>query len=341
VTAGPAPRAHLPGRAPSRAELDERDRYAQLTAGSMDGVRAIAQTWRNGLAAFITLITTGVIIRGPDTTADLPAAWRTAVTVLIGGGLLLAVLGLWQVLAAEAGTDPRKQTLQDIRAAHGTLTTYQVHLAAKAASSLQRGRRAVAAAILLLLAGIAVTWWAPAAAPSPPASTAVTHRHVTAGGTPQPTGAAGLATLTVHRSRSPIGHSGAPSLWDSGWVPAQAAGRRLAGSPYSRPVALDAIAVKLRRPDQSARTPGLRGAASADARISPPRESATRCHRGHDAGARPLVRSHSAVGSGLQPPGDIRQWRANVDRHHCLAATLAPARRAIAVSDAEVDVRRP
>jgi len=41
------------------------------------------------------------------------------------------------VLAAEAGTDPRNQTLQDIRAVHGTLPSYEVYLAAKAARRLQ------------------------------------------------------------------------------------------------------------------------------------------------------------------------------------------------------------
>ncbi len=73
----------------------------------------------------------------PETNAGLPAGWRTLIPVLIGGGLLLAVLGLWQVLAAEAGTDPKNQTLQDIRAVHGTLTSYEVYLAAKAARRLQ------------------------------------------------------------------------------------------------------------------------------------------------------------------------------------------------------------
>jgi hypothetical protein len=175
MTVGSAPRARKPDKAPSKAELEERDRYAKLTASSIDTVRDSAQTWRTGLAAFITLVITGVIIKGPDTTADLSTGWRTAVTVLIGGGLLLAVLGLWQVLAAEAGTDPRKQTLHDIRAVHGTLTSYEVYLAAKGANRLQWGRRAVAAAILFLLAGIAAAWWAPATASSPPASVALTH----------------------------------------------------------------------------------------------------------------------------------------------------------------------
>jgi len=166
VTPGPPPRARLPERHLTRADLEERDRYAKLTAGSADTVRASAQAWRTGLTAFITLVTTGVVIKGRDSTAGLPMIWRIFVIVLVGGGLLLAVLGLWQALAAEAGTRPQKQTLQDIRDVYGTLTTYQVHLADIAAGQLRRGIRAAAAAITLLIAGIVATWVAPSLASS-------------------------------------------------------------------------------------------------------------------------------------------------------------------------------
>jgi hypothetical protein len=201
MTAGPVPRARKPAAAPSKADLHERDRYARLTAGSLDIVRGSAQAWRNGLAAFITLVTAGVVIQGRYTTSGLAGGWRALVTAAIGGGLLLAVAGLWQALAAEAGTDPRKQTLHDIRAAHGTLTAYEVYLAAQAAGRLQWARRAVAAAVTLLLAGIAATWWAPVPAASPPAYLTVTHGHAVTCGTPQPA-ASGQLRLTVPGSLS-------------------------------------------------------------------------------------------------------------------------------------------
>lgn len=203
MTADPVPRARKPTNAPSRADLDERDRYARLTTASRDIVRGSAQAWRTGLTAFITLVTTGVVIKGRDMTAGLSSGWRALVTVTIGGGLLLAVVGLWQALAAEAGTDPKKQTLQDIRAAHGTLTAYEVHLAASAARRLQRGRRAVAGAVILLLAGIAATWWAPADPVSPPAFITVVHGHAVTCGTLQSAGT-GELRLTVHGSLSPL-----------------------------------------------------------------------------------------------------------------------------------------
>jgi hypothetical protein len=187
VNGGPVPRARKPAAAPTKADLDERDRYARLTAGSLDAVRGSAQAWRNGLAAFITLVTAGVVLQGRDSTSGLPGSWRAAVTVLVGGGLMLAVAGLWQALAAEAGTSPRSQTLHDIRAAHGTLAAFEVHLAAQSARRLQLARRAVAAAVTLLLAGITATWWAPApAAGSAPAYLIIAHGNAVTCGTLQP-----------------------------------------------------------------------------------------------------------------------------------------------------------
>ncbi|WP_245881767.1 hypothetical protein [Streptomyces milbemycinicus] len=126
-------------------------------------VRTSAETWRNGLSAFVTLVTTGIVIKGRDTTSVLSTGWRMAVTLLIGGGLLTAILGLWQALAAQAGTRPRATTLADIRRAYSSVAAYQVALANAAATRVRRAQHLVAVALALLLAGIVVTWWAPAA----------------------------------------------------------------------------------------------------------------------------------------------------------------------------------
>lgn len=202
MTAATPPRADLPARAPTKADLAERDRYAQLTATSALSVRGSAQAWRTGLAAFITLVTTGVVIKGRDTTAGLSGGWRASITVLVAGGLALAVAGLWQALAAEAGTDPEKQTLQGIRENHGTLAAYEVYVAAQAAHRLQWGRRFVAGAFVLLLAGIAVTWWAPDATP-PAGYVVVLHGHTTTCGD-LVLGSAGQLSLSVPGSRNQV-----------------------------------------------------------------------------------------------------------------------------------------
>jgi hypothetical protein len=185
MTAEPPPQARKPENPPSLADLAERDQYAAVAAGSAATVRGSAKTWETALTAFITLITAGVIIKGRDSTADLTTAWRWAIAVLAGGGLLLAVAGLWLTVAAEAGTHPETKTLQDIRAAHGTFNAYQVYLAVRAAHRLRWGIRLAAVAMTLLITGVIATWLAPGP-PTPSAYIEVTYGHSVTCGTPQP-----------------------------------------------------------------------------------------------------------------------------------------------------------
>jgi hypothetical protein len=195
--------ARLPARAPSRAELAERDRFAELAAGSLASVRSSAQAWRNGLAAFLTLVITGFVVVGRSVTNDLSAGWRLGVTLSFGAGLVLALVGLWVTLAAEAGTDVRMRTLASIRAQHGTLTAYEVSLAAQAAARLRRGRQAVALALCGLLTGVVLTWWAPSAAPSPRVYLQVSAAGRTWCGEPRPA-QAGLIRLYVPSQHSEV-----------------------------------------------------------------------------------------------------------------------------------------
>jgi hypothetical protein len=192
--------ARRPRSAPTVADLVERDRYARLAAGSAEAVRGSAKTWETALTAFITLITAGVIIKGRDSTVGLTAGWRISIVALAGGGLLLAVFGLWQAVAAEAGTHPETRTLQEIRMAHGTLEAYQVYLAIGAARRLRWGVRSAAVAMTLLIAGVVATWLAPTASPAR-TYLVVTHGHAVTCGTPVPA-AAGQARLSVPGRRA-------------------------------------------------------------------------------------------------------------------------------------------
>jgi hypothetical protein len=144
----PAYRPRKPSSAPSEGSLAERDAFTALARQSLPEVRASAEAWRNGLTAFLTLVTTGVIIKGRDTTAGLPTSWRVLVTVFIGGGLALAVAGLWRVLAAQAGTRYRLSTREDIRRRYGTVEAYQIAVADRATDDLDVGRRLVVAALM-------------------------------------------------------------------------------------------------------------------------------------------------------------------------------------------------
>ena len=197
------PPRRRPPDPPSLAELAERDAFAARVAESLPGVRASATVWRNGLTAFITLVTTGVIVKGRDATAGLDTDWRAAVTSLVAGGIILTVTGLWQVLSVEAGPDPVVQELADIRARYWTLAAYDVSVAVRAGRRLRSARTTVGVAICLLLAGITATWWAPEKAAAPPAYLQVTHGGRTDCGTLH-SGTAGALRLAVPGRATPI-----------------------------------------------------------------------------------------------------------------------------------------
>ncbi|MFF2957008.1 hypothetical protein ACFVVU_37420 [Kitasatospora sp. NPDC057965] len=158
-------RPRLPQRPPSETDLAERDRFHALVHDSLPNVRASAEVWRNGLAAFITLVGAAIVVKGRTTAADLPTSWRLAVTLLIGGGLALAVTGLWHALAAQAGSRPLSVTLADIHREYGSVDAFHLATAIRSAHRLTLARRAVALALTCMFAGTALTWWAPGEAP--------------------------------------------------------------------------------------------------------------------------------------------------------------------------------
>lgn len=164
--AGP-PARRRSASGPDRVGDTERAAFEALVTSSLPAVRASAQTWRNGLTALITLVTAGIVIQGRTGMADLATGWRAAITLLIGGGLAVAVAGLWQTLSAEAGSRADVQTLAGIHARHASVAAYQVALAGIAGRHLRRARVCVAVALALLVSGVVTTWWAPRAARPP------------------------------------------------------------------------------------------------------------------------------------------------------------------------------
>lgn len=164
MTGEPRYRPRLPERGPTPADLAERERFQKLVEDSLPAVRASAGAWRNGLAAFITLVTTAVVLKGRSTASELPTGWRAAVTALVGLGLALAVTGLWQAMAAQAGSGPEYLTLEQIHDRYGSIQAFHVVTAARAARRLALARYAVAVALALISVGVVLTWWAPTVA---------------------------------------------------------------------------------------------------------------------------------------------------------------------------------
>ncbi|GAA2650791.1 hypothetical protein [Paractinoplanes durhamensis] len=172
----------LPARAPAASDLAERDRFTELARESARAVRTSAEAWRNGLAAFITLVTTGVVLQGRNSVATLAVGWRVAATLLVAAGLTAAVAGLWQALTVQAGI-PVAIALPEVRRRFGSLQALEIATAVRDARRLRLARRWVAAALALLLAGVVVTWWAPAAPAKPPGYVRVEHGSETTCGT--------------------------------------------------------------------------------------------------------------------------------------------------------------
>jgi hypothetical protein len=185
-SAAPAPDpAASPSPPPRPVSTADREAFDGLVKDSVSSVRSMASAWRTGLTALITLVTTGIIITGRTAITQLITLWRIAVTAAVGGGLALALAGLWLALAAEVGARTRLQTLDGIRARYASVQAYLVGQAAVAGQRLQTAKTLVALALGLLVTGVLLTWWAPAAPTSPPAFLQVTSRGSTACGTLQ------------------------------------------------------------------------------------------------------------------------------------------------------------
>ena len=160
MTAPTPPKYRLPAHGPSPADIADRDLWEKASDASLSSVQAAAEKWRTGLAAFVTLVTGGLLIKGPEAAKDLSTDWLIALTVLGGGGLLLAVSGLWQALRAAAGV-PAGLRYEDVVAKYTSFRQFQVAAAKTAAKTLATARWLVGGSLLLLGATLIVWWWTP------------------------------------------------------------------------------------------------------------------------------------------------------------------------------------
>ncbi|MBA9002836.1 hypothetical protein [Thermomonospora cellulosilytica] len=160
------PAYRLPAEPPTPESFRDLAEFRELVQASLPNIRASAEKWRTGLAGFVTLVITGLFIKGPSSAAALDWPWRLSLTALIAGGLGIAIFGLWRALQAAAG-EPILGRLNNIRADYGNLTGYQAALANTAANQLTHARRALMIALPLLAAAVLVWWWVPQQKPQP------------------------------------------------------------------------------------------------------------------------------------------------------------------------------
>lgn len=193
----------MPSPRPRPVSVADRAAFEVLVHDALPTVRSMVVAWRTGLTGLIALVTTGVVLTGRTATTSLTVPWRIAVTLTVGGGLGLAILGLWHTLAAETGARARLQSLEDIRAHHASVQAWKTSLAAAAVRRLQTAKAMVAAALALLLTGVLLTWWAPPAPTDPPAYLKVTRPAGVVCGAPL-SADGGTLRLTVAGAHDPV-----------------------------------------------------------------------------------------------------------------------------------------
>jgi hypothetical protein len=160
-------KVRLPAGAPTPDQIADRERWEAMTSASLSSVQAAAEKWRTGLAAFVTLITGGLLIKGPQAASDLTTGWRIVITLLTGAGLALTVAGLWLALRAAAGA-PGSVSYPDIVRRFGGVRQFEVACARRASDALRRAKLIMACSLSLLALAIFAWWWAPSRpAPAP------------------------------------------------------------------------------------------------------------------------------------------------------------------------------
>ena len=81
------PKYRKPATAPTAAQVADAERWAKLADSSLATTQAAAEKWRTGLAAFVTIVTGGLLIKGPEAAADIERSWLVALTLLAAAGL--------------------------------------------------------------------------------------------------------------------------------------------------------------------------------------------------------------------------------------------------------------
>ncbi|BBY46919.1 hypothetical protein MARA_03490 (plasmid) [Mycolicibacterium arabiense] len=76
------------------------EQWDALVDSSIERATATAEKWRTGLAAFVTVVTSVLLLKGPD--AQKIALRNLAVVIPLVAGAGLMILGLWRALEASA-----------------------------------------------------------------------------------------------------------------------------------------------------------------------------------------------------------------------------------------------
>lgn len=161
--------------------------FERLQAGLLDRSLAEARVWRNGYALLGSGFGAILALVGNRLDDATPWGWRLALSLTLGGGLVLLAVALWFVLTVEGGKQESRLDLRDVVRRHNSFELYQADQAAAAIQRTNVSKRwAFWGAALGFLGLLCTLWVSPAPEVSPPAPAAsatvsvITPSHVTA-----------------------------------------------------------------------------------------------------------------------------------------------------------------
>ncbi|MFI6999335.1 hypothetical protein [Nocardia sp. NPDC050175] len=167
MTATPPP-FRRPAHGPALSAARDIAEWDALVAGSLDRATATAEKWRAGLAGFVTIITSVLLLKGPDA-QKIERPWNLLVIALLIIGVALLVAGLWKALAASA-PQSRSQTYAAVIDHHGTVRGYLIAVANTIYRSLDHAKLFVLAALVVFGLGITAWWLVPQTPEKPKAA---------------------------------------------------------------------------------------------------------------------------------------------------------------------------
>ena len=153
------------GGTASRDDLETAALLARNEASRLQLVRTRAEKWLGGLTALTGLVTTVLVIKGPQSTADIATSWKIAVGSLIALALAVLVFGTYLAYQSAYGDPGRLDEIksQPVTGLAVRLARKRKAAAAAAQADLRHAVIATLAAVALLAVAIGLTWFAPTA----------------------------------------------------------------------------------------------------------------------------------------------------------------------------------
>lgn len=156
------PDFQLPTQPSSSDALKNIDDWEKLVSTSLERAQASAEVWRNGLAGFVTILTSVLILKGPEAASSMPLCWRIGVGALFLLGVAAAIAALWQALSAASPKLTIGKSVADVTDEWGSVEAFKVGNAGNVLSRLALAKGLMLVALSLLGVGYIVWWSAPA-----------------------------------------------------------------------------------------------------------------------------------------------------------------------------------